>query len=85
MPTQHATFSSRVYLFTSILNLLLFSSIFSINAFSDGKVKYGLAIFTKDDSFQIGFTSEQTRDMWLADMHTLSHSTTKHSHNTVGM
>ncbi|XP_067937654.1 serine-rich adhesin for platelets-like [Watersipora subatra] len=47
---------------------------FSINPFSDARVRYGVALFTKDDSFQIGFASEQTRDMWLADMRLLSHS-----------
>lgn len=57
--------------------------IFSINPFSDARVRYGVALFTKDDSFQIGFASEQTRDMWLADMRLLSHSPNP-GHKTVG-
>lgn len=43
-------------------------SCFSIAAYSDAKVKYGLTLFTQNDSFHIGFQSEQERDMWLADM-----------------
>lgn len=47
---------------------------FSINAFSDTKAKFGMTIFTKDDSFQIGFDCEEDRDMWLTDLRLLSHT-----------
>ncbi|KAF6037435.1 IRS1 [Bugula neritina] len=56
---------------------------FSINAFTDTKVKYGINIFTNDDSFQIGFESEQMRDMWLADVRLLSHTSAHQIHNIV--
>lgn len=33
-----------------------------------------MTIFTKDDSFQIGFDCEEDRDMWLTDLRLLSHT-----------
>ena len=51
-----------------------FSLSCSINAFSDTKAKFGMTIFTKDDSLQIGFDCEEDRDMWLSDMRLLSHT-----------
>lgn len=63
------------YLMADYINVITSLYYFcSINAFSDTKAKFGMTIFTKDDSFQMGFDSEQDRDMWLADMRLLSHS-----------
>lgn len=56
---------------TTTMRTLLF---FSVNSFSNTSVKYGLTLYTKDDSFQIGFPSEQERDMWMADISFLSKS-----------
>ena len=38
---------------------------YSVNSFSNSKVDWGMALYTKDDCFQVGFDSEGDRDSWL--------------------
>ncbi|KAI0220233.1 Insulin receptor substrate 1-B [Lamellibrachia satsuma] len=46
-------------------------SCFSINAKSDKKNKYAIALYTKDDCFSIVCDTEKERSEWLGIMHEL--------------
>lgn len=50
---------------------IMLRSCFAISDTCDSRQKHGIALYTKDDCFGVGFGDEQERDDWLAAMHAL--------------